>query len=490
VSDANFDVAVVGAGFGGLAAALTLAERGARVALFESLTYPGGCASTFQRKGWRFEAGATLFSGLGPGQWMRRWIDRYALPVRVDLLDEPIELRSPLGVVRVPGSRAQMVARLADSADFPRIQNFFAEQGRVADALWALFDDPTLLPPWNAAALLRHARRLPAYVPLARHVGRSLGDALRRHRIEDPRVRLLFDALCQITVQVPADEAEATFALAATDYAFRGAAHVHGGIGQLAGALVEALRGQGAAVHLASRVSALRPDGSGWSIESRGRTFRAGQVVANVLPQALAELLGHGTPRLERVGSEVEGGYGAVMLYLGLSPAADLRPEPHHLQLVADPAVPLQAGNHIFCSVSGSDEPDRGPGGARTATVSTHLSLREFFSMDETARAQRIADIQQRMRATLSAHAPELDRAVTFAMTASPRTWERFTRRPRGFVGGVPRRVGLSHYLGLWPRPVEPGLWMVGDSGFPGQSTLAVAVGGHRVAEAIAGTAG
>jgi hypothetical protein len=31
---------------------------------------------------------------------------------------------------------------------------------------------------------------------------------------------------------------------------------------------------------------------------------------------------------------------------------------------------------------------------------------------------------------------------------------------------------------------VLPGLWMVGDSVFPGQSTLATAIGGKKVAEA------
>ncbi len=61
-----YDAVVVGAGFGGLATALELTRRGARVALCETLDYPGGCASTFHRDGYAFEAGATLFSGLGP----------------------------------------------------------------------------------------------------------------------------------------------------------------------------------------------------------------------------------------------------------------------------------------------------------------------------------------------------------------------------------------------------------------------------------------
>ena len=38
----RFDALVIGAGFGGLGAALTLASAGARVGLVEALTYPGG----------------------------------------------------------------------------------------------------------------------------------------------------------------------------------------------------------------------------------------------------------------------------------------------------------------------------------------------------------------------------------------------------------------------------------------------------------------
>jgi phytoene dehydrogenase-like protein len=60
--------------------------------------------------------------------------------------------------------------------------------------------------------------------------------------------------------------------------------------------------------------------------------------------------------------------------------------------------------------------------------------------------------------------------------------------RHLGYVGGVPRRVGLRHYRpqALWPRQAIPGLYLVGDSVLLGQSTLAVALGGVRTAEKIA----
>ncbi|MEC7985617.1 MAG: NAD(P)-binding protein, partial [Myxococcota bacterium] len=76
-----YDSIVIGAGFGGMAAALRLAERKKKVLLCEALKYPGGCASTFEKNDLTFEAGATLFSGFDDGQFFHKWINEYSLPV-------------------------------------------------------------------------------------------------------------------------------------------------------------------------------------------------------------------------------------------------------------------------------------------------------------------------------------------------------------------------------------------------------------------------
>ena len=128
------DCVVVGAGFGGLGAALTLAEAGARVALCETLRYPGGCASTFTRGGLRFEAGATLFAGFGPGQLLARWTERHRLAVRTVALDPVVELRAPGLVLPVPPERERLLARLCALPGAPagRLRAFFHLQARVA----------------------------------------------------------------------------------------------------------------------------------------------------------------------------------------------------------------------------------------------------------------------------------------------------------------------------------------------------------------------
>lgn len=482
-----YDALVIGAGFGGLGAALSLAEAGASVAICEALAYPGGCASTFSRRGASYEAGATLFSGFGPGQLFDTWVKRHGLDVVFEPLDPVITLRAPGLSLPIPRERAALVAQLAalPGAPVAKIHAFFAEQRAVADLLWALFDDPRMLPPWSASALMAHLARLPRCLPLLRLIGRPLQSALVRHGLEGfAPLRVWLDAVCQITVQASAAEAEAPFAFAAMDYPFRGTGHVHNGIGQLAWGLLRAVEGLGGAVHLASRATGLRRVGDLWEADLRGQTVRARTVLANVLPQALRTLVGGAAepaPSLAALEARVAEGWGAVMLYLlvrELPPSA-----PFHLELVQDPALPFTDGNHLFASVSGSEE-QRAPAGLRTVTVSTHVAATALSRLPPAEQAARVAAVQAEMQRGLARLAPELWERRAGLMTASPRTFARFTRRPAGLVGGVPRRAGLWSYAPAGLRPCEPypDLFLVGDSVFPGQSTLAAALGGQRAA--------
>ena len=53
---------VIGAGIGGIAAALRLSKKGYSVSVFEANTYPGGKLSAFRLGDYRFDAGPSLFT--------------------------------------------------------------------------------------------------------------------------------------------------------------------------------------------------------------------------------------------------------------------------------------------------------------------------------------------------------------------------------------------------------------------------------------------
>ncbi len=484
----TYDAAVIGAGFGGLGAALELSRAGKSVVLFERLKYPGGCASTFRRRGYAFESGATLFSGFGEGRLFDRLIRELDLEVQFVPLDPVVEMRLGELEIEVSSDRERFVDSFTSKCDEPnKVRAFFAFQKEIADILWPVLDRPELLPPLSWSALGTHAKNSLHYTRLVRWMGRPLTAVLDHFGVGGERIlRKYLDAVCQITVQAPADKAEALFALGATDYFFRGTGHIHGGIGELATAIVEALETRGVDVRLADEVRGLSRSGDRWTVEARRGSVEVGDVVANLLPTVVDRIADGESRALQKLSKRVDDGWGAAMLYLMLDDDPSLRDHPFHWQLVDDLDGPFRHGNHVFVSACGRDEiPLRSPDGRRTATVSTHLDVGELRAMSEDQRGEFVAKIQERMRATIERRAPEVWACVADEMTASPRTWERFTARPGGLVGGVPRNASLTHYLGLKPRTYAPHLRLVGDSVFPGQSVMATFVGGQCTARAI-----
>jgi phytoene dehydrogenase-like protein len=60
-----FDAIIIGAGIGGLISGIELAGKGLRTLILERHFQPGGCCSSFKRKGFTFDAGAHLMGGVG-----------------------------------------------------------------------------------------------------------------------------------------------------------------------------------------------------------------------------------------------------------------------------------------------------------------------------------------------------------------------------------------------------------------------------------------
>lgn len=488
-----FDVLVIGAGFGGLGCALALSERGARVCICESLKYVGGCASTFDKDGYRFDAGATLLSGLDSHQPLGTWLTRYAPDVTLEPMDPLVELRTAAFTLPIERSRDRLLHRFAAMPSAPRsqLERFFRMQARVADTLWSLFDDPHLLPPFRAGTLARHLGKAVRYAQLAPLLGKSLHQVLAQYGLSGfPPLRVYLDALCQITVQRPSTQAEAAFALAAMDYYYRGTTHVRGGVGVVAEALAQGAEQCGAQLRRSTRVKQLQQgEDSLWIAQTRRGPVRARAVVANLLPEALGQMLhpSLAAPALRPLKDRVEASWGAAMLYRVVEPPEDATSHAHHLQLVADSSAPFAEGNHVFVSISGANEIDRAPAGARVLTLSTHVPIPQDGPPHANTQAF-LDDVHERMRRTVAARAPEWQAGVRYERTASPRTFARFVGRPQGRVGGPPRDTGLCNYRNLGPVQPLPRLWLVGDSVFPGQSALAAAVGGMRTAEAITRT--
>lgn len=64
----TYDAIIIGSGNGGLSAALTLAQAGKKVCVFEKHNIPGGCGTSFRRGRFEFEVALHQLSSMGTEQ--------------------------------------------------------------------------------------------------------------------------------------------------------------------------------------------------------------------------------------------------------------------------------------------------------------------------------------------------------------------------------------------------------------------------------------
>jgi C-3',4' desaturase CrtD len=495
-----YDAIVIGAGVGGLTAAALLARDGWRVALLEGHIEPGGCASSYRRKrpdgtSYIFDVGATLFGGFQPGG-AHNWVAR-RLGVRFPVvpLEPAMQVWLPDRLVTRHGDPAAWRAERARAfpAQAAAAERFWGNQEAIADIAWRFAGRYPPMPPETVGDLIGLIPAIrPEMVGLLPHLERTVGHELRRHGLEDRALRAFIDAQLLISAQVPADECAWLFGSVALDLARQGVFYAEGGAWSIARTLADAYIRDGGELRYRAWVErVLVADGRAVGVrlaggeELRARTIIAGQTVWDV-----ARLLGEHAPRrLRRLAQATPASWGAFTLYLGVDEAAIPEGVAEHQQVLMRYDQPLGEANTAFISLHPAYDTSRAPAGQRAVTVSTHTRVDPWWEARAAGRAAYVERKERMAEALLDAVErvlPAVRGHIRYRQAGTPVSFQRYTRRAEGMVGGLGQRPSQSGFLSLGARAAGvDGLWLVGDSAFPGQSTAAVTQGAIRVYRAL-----
>ena len=493
-------VVVIGAGVGGLVAAACLARAGLKVTVLKAQSYLGGCAGTFYRKRYRFDAGATVAAGFGPGGPMDSLAHWLGVDFGAELAKHSMRVYAPgkfslsLSTDRERWRRQ----RREVFGDSPELEAFWSWQERTAATAWEFSDH---LPPWPATSLGDWMRCVGSAVSVASKRPRQLLhpsivlDAKRPLSVHMPKgndkLDTFVNGLLLITSQATSERALALFGAAALDFPWRGVAHIRNGIGGISDTLCEAIRRSGGAVLTQRRVERIvRERGAIIGVETKdGERFAADHVIANMTPwniRGLLDLAEGSYPeplaRLSNPDKDIEGAWGAMVVHAGIDSEVVDPDGPLHHQVHLGP--PSGECNTAFVSVSPEWDATRAPAGKRAVTITTHTRLAQWWEMlerDPQEYAYAKATYQDRLLEAAEVAIPGFRRGMDVAYAGTPVTYQFYTGRMRGWVGGMPQ-TDLDN---CFSPHIDAGLDMVGDAVFPGQSTLSVSLSAVRVASAL-----
>jgi C-3',4' desaturase CrtD len=487
-----FDVAVIGAGIAGMATAARLQAAGLSTIVLEAHGQAGGCAGFFRRRGFAFDVGATTLVDFEPGGVGGELLAGLDLPpLDGEVLPGYVAWLPDRTVTLHRDAAAWRAERLRALGDTPAHRRLWAVFDRLAEVFWRASRAGVRLPVRKLSDLLRAIRcvGLPN-LPLVRYLGWTVGDVLRAFglRREQPLVGLL-SMLLEDTVHAGIDEAPLINGALGITIRGAGLTRARGGMYGFWKRFTAHYRALGGTLRVGCPVRQVErlPAGQGFRVWTRRGPLQAAQVVSAV-PVALTARLGPPEvsdalrPYLER---DAPRGGGAFVVFLGV-PQAEVARQPFtHHQLLQDYQAPLGNGNNMFISVSAPEDEESAPAGHRAVMISTHCALADWEGLPPEEYQQRKAGAGERLVQLARRVYPALGRAAVVYEVGTPRTYARFTGRPRGAVGGVRQTLSNSNQHAV-PHDIGiRGFWLAGDTTWPGLGTVACVLGSRLVAEEV-----
>lgn len=487
-------VVVVGAGIGGLTAAALLAHRGYRVLVLDQAIAPGGCASTFKRKGFTFDVGATQVAGLEPGGIHHRIFSELGVELpEATYCDPACAVCLPGESTAINVWRDRQRWQVERQRQFPGSEPFWQLLNDLFRYSWAFQSRDPVLPPRNAWDVWQAVKALrPDTLLTVPHTFSTVGQVLRWYGLgHDVRLRTFLDLQLKLYSQVNAEDTALLYAATAlgVSQSPQGLYHLQGSMQVLSDRLVTALERDGGKLLMRHTVEHIHiENGKAKAVQIRNQktgevwTESADQVVANVTTQNLVQLLGDQAPKgyQQRV-DKLPPASGAFVLYMGVDQST-IPPEcPPHLQFLYDYDGPIGENNSLFVSVSHAGD-GRAPDGKATLIASSFTDPTLWYHPDYQGLKQRYTD---EAIARLSSFFHLTPDTIEVVEAATPRTFAHYTGRDRGIVGGIGQRVATFGPFGFANRTPIQDLWLVGDSTHPGEGTAGVSYSALTVVRQI-----
>ena len=480
-----FDIIVAGAGMGGLSTATILAKKGYSVLLLEASHLAGGCSSSYFRKGYIFESGATTLIGFDENQPLNE-LEKL---VDVQIPKEPIT--PPMKVHQ----NGKQITRWQDKNKWVRevIRHFGEEKEQeqfwelifqISDVVWKAALQNKTFPPNKLSEwfhLFRNDLRDVWILPYAFY---SVKQTASKIGISNPEFYRFLDEQLVITAQASSVETPFLFGAPALSYTNSTNYYVPGGLIEMVKVLLSRFEELGGVFLNREVVQSIEKRNGGYHVYAgKDNTYRAKVVISNLPVWNLPDLTqGKIANYFSDESKKYDKAWGAFTMGIVTD---DIYPEemPIHHQIHISPEEKVMGmdSDSLFVSLSKRGDRARAKNGNRVVSVSTHSSPEPWFDPTLDYNKAKHA-VEEQIKEILKDKLPRFSQAgIKLLFSSTPVSWSKWVYRKKGRVGGIPQNMSRS--LLDWTPAETPfeGLFLCGDTVFPGQGIPGVTLSGINV---------
>lgn len=456
--DLCFDVAIVGAGFGGLVAGALLSQKGYKVIVIEAHDKVGGFASHFRRKGYSFEVAVHLIEGRSSSNFRDLVFDELGL-WEVPFVKSPDFFSVHFGdqTFSMPCDYEKALQDL--SREFPKetaaLKRYFEDMKQISKEHIRFQQSSIFMTLKNPMLSL-------SYPAFTKFMGTSLAEYMSS-LFKDQRLMWILMANIGFYNDSPGSYSAALFLLNQAFYYEGGGYYIQGGSQALSDHLAKIIKKNGGEILLLHEVfdSEYEQDRCRAIFARRSRSSRedvskitAGKFIFNCSPTQHERILNRSTSEIAKPSGT------AVTLFLGAKKAYQAPENFSYFNFFGDferrsenrmssSALEFSLVNYAALPHSDLERP------TLDATI---LDSWEKWNVSEQEYSLLKTEIQNRWLRRLEEVAPRISENLEWVEMATPKTIERFSRNNEGAIYGYdPNSMPLEEVLRRrWAR-YEPG---------------------------------
>ncbi|TAE73816.1 MAG: amine oxidase [Bacteroidetes bacterium] len=465
----KFDTIIIGTGLGALSTACLLAKQGQKNLILEQNYLAGGCTSSYWRKGFVFESGATTLVGLEKNMPLGYVLNEIGITINARKLETPMKIHLKNGEILTRHQNLEEWILEAERVFGKKNQReFWNFCYRVSCFVWQTSLKQRFFPPKKINDFLQCVKNATfSQFNYAIYAFYSTEWLLKKYDLLENELFVAFvNEQLIITAQNYLKEVNILFGATALCYTNFPNYYVDGGLINVINPMLNYLEKNNTEIHLREEVKTIvyQKEKKLYQIITNKNEYESKSIVSGIPLNNTLKIYANTSKKLQKKILNSTQLSSAFQMGIGFECLDKQKFSCIHYQIHLENPLPFLNTKSIFISLSHADDDTRtDQKNQMVASISTHWHNPEKILVEDKSILEKfVLDI-------LIKKGFFEEKDIIYYHSSGQKSWEKWTGRMYGFVGGYPQYKNIKPWQMVESRLDNHKAYICGDTTYPGQ---------------------